>query len=42
VSATNPDIDCGDIPSAYKPIRIYGTDYHRLDSDGDGWGCETG
>jgi endonuclease YncB( thermonuclease family) len=42
VSASNPDIDCGDIPSAYKPIRITGPDYHRLDADGDGWGCDSG
>ena len=40
VSSTNPDIDCSDIPLAYKPIRITGTDYHRLDADGDGWGCD--
>ena len=41
ISASNPDLDCGDIPSQYKPVRITGTDYHRLDADGDGWGCET-
>ena len=35
-----PDIDCGDIPAAYRPVRITGPDYHRLDRDGDGWGCE--
>lgn len=40
VSASNPDLDCGDIPSRYKPVRIHRTDYHRLDGDGDGWGCE--
>jgi endonuclease YncB( thermonuclease family) len=40
ISSTNPDLDCGGIPAAYKPIRITGTDYHRLDADGDGWGCE--
>ena len=40
VSATNPDINCGDIPTQYKPIRITGPDYHRLDADGDGWGCD--
>jgi endonuclease YncB( thermonuclease family) len=40
VSATNPDLDCGGIPAAYKPIRITGPDYHRLDADSDGWGCE--
>ena len=41
ISSTNPDLDCGDIPAQYKPVRIYGTDYHRLDADGDGWGCES-
>jgi endonuclease YncB( thermonuclease family) len=40
VSVTNPDLDCGDIPTEYKPIHITGTDYHRLDADGDGWGCD--
>lgn len=33
-----PDLDCGDIR---KKVRITGTDYHRLDADGDGWGCES-
>jgi endonuclease YncB( thermonuclease family) len=42
VTAANPDIDCADIPTAYKPIRITGPDYHRLDADGDGWGCDSG
>jgi endonuclease YncB( thermonuclease family) len=41
VSASNPDLDCGGIPTAYKPIRITGTDYHRLDADHDGWGCDS-
>lgn len=36
-----PDLDCGDIPKQYKPVRITGTDYHRLDADADGWGCDT-
>ncbi len=35
-----PDLDCADIPDRYKPVRITGTDYHRLDADGDGWGCD--
>jgi endonuclease YncB( thermonuclease family) len=35
-----PDLDCGDIPAKFKPVRITGTDYHRLDRDGDGWGCD--
>ena len=41
ITSTNPHLDCGDIPTAYKPIRITGTDYHRLDADSDGWGCES-
>ena len=40
VSSANPDINCGDIPTQYRPIRITGTDYHRLDADGDGLGCD--
>ncbi len=40
VSLANPDLDCADIPTAYRPIRITGPDYHRLDADGDGWGCD--
>ena len=40
VSSTNPDLDCGDIPTQYKPIRITGPDYHALDRDGDGLGCD--
>jgi endonuclease YncB( thermonuclease family) len=34
-----PDINCADIPAQYKPVRITGTDYHRLDGDGNGWAC---
>ncbi len=33
-----PDLDCADIG---KKVWISGIDYHRLDRDGDGWGCET-
>ena len=40
VSASNPDLDCGDIPLEYRPIRITGPDYHALDRDGDGVGCD--
>ena len=40
VSAGNPDINCADIPTQYRPIHITGPDYHRLDADGDGWGCD--
>ena len=35
-----PDLDCADIPTKFKPVRITGPDYHRLDRDGDGWGCD--
>jgi endonuclease YncB( thermonuclease family) len=41
VNRPGPDIDCGDIPSWAKPVRITGPDYHRLDADGDGWGCDS-
>jgi len=34
------DLDCGDIPDALKPIHVTGADPYRLDSDGDGLGCE--
>ena len=33
-----PDLDCADIG---QRVRITGPDYHRLDADGDGWGCES-
>jgi hypothetical protein len=33
-----PDLDCSDIG---KKVRVYAPDYHNLDSDGDGWGCES-
>ncbi|WP_062530358.1 HNH endonuclease family protein [Demequina rhizosphaerae] len=33
-----PDLDCSDIR---KKVRVYPPDYHRLDADGDGWGCES-
>ena len=33
-----PDLDCADIR---KRVRVYPPDYHRLDADGDGWGCES-
>ncbi len=41
VSASNPDLDCADIPASARPVRITGPDYHRLDADGDGWGCDS-
>ena len=40
MTGTNPDLDCGDIPTQYKPIRITGPDYHALDRDGDGLGAD--
>lgn len=33
-----PDLDCAAIG---KKVWISGPDYHRLDADGDGWGCES-
>jgi hypothetical protein len=33
-----PDLDCADIG---KKVQITGPDYHGLDRDGDGWGCES-
>jgi endonuclease YncB( thermonuclease family) len=35
------DLDCADIRAlGIAPVRVVGTDVHRLDGDGDGWGCE--
>lgn len=41
-----PDVDCaggsGDGPRYVQgPVRVYGSDPYGLDSDGDGWGCES-
>ena len=33
-----PDVDCADIG---RPVRVVGSDPHRLDGDGDGHGCES-
>lgn len=33
-----PDLDCSDIGHR---VRITGPDYHNLDADGDGWGCDS-
>jgi hypothetical protein len=33
------DLNCGDIDSSKKPIRVTGSDPYRLDGNGDGWGC---
>jgi endonuclease YncB( thermonuclease family) len=38
ISASNPDLDCGDIR---MKVWITGIDYHGLDRDNDGWGCES-
>ncbi len=36
-----PDVDCADIRAlGIAPVRVIGADPHRLDGDGDGWGCE--
>jgi hypothetical protein len=34
------DLDCADISDSNKPIHVTGSDPYRLDSDGDGLGCE--
>jgi hypothetical protein len=31
------DLDCPDVG---RRVRVTGSDPHRLDRDGDGWGCE--
>ncbi len=36
-----PDVDCADIRAlGIAPVRVIGSDPHRLDGDGDGLGCE--
>ena len=35
-----PDLDCGDIRQRVRVDRTHG-DPHRLDGEGDGWGCES-
>jgi micrococcal nuclease len=36
-----PDLDCRDIRArGVAPVRVVGSDPHRLDGDGDGLGCE--
>ena len=37
VPLTSSDLDCADVGS---PVRVLGSDRHRLDGDGDGRGCE--
>ena len=38
----NGDINCGELPSAAKPVLVISprSDPYRLDGDGDGFGCE--
>lgn len=38
VSRTNPDLDCDDVR---QKVWVGTVDYHRLDANGDGWGCES-
>ena len=38
VSPTNPDLDCPDIG---KRVWVGTKDHHGLDSDNDGWGCDS-
>jgi hypothetical protein len=33
------DLDCDDLDSSQKPVRVTGDDPYRLDADGDGLGC---
>jgi endonuclease YncB( thermonuclease family) len=36
-----PDVDCADIRAlGIAPVRVIGSDPHRLDGDNDGYGCE--
>ena len=37
-----PDLDCADVRALgiRTPVRVVGSDPHRLDGDGDGLGCE--
>jgi len=36
------DLDCGDISTSKKPVRVTGRDPYGLDRDGDGVGCDSG
>jgi micrococcal nuclease len=41
VPPSPPDLDCADIRAlGIAPVRVVGSDPHRLDGDHDGWGCE--
>jgi hypothetical protein len=35
------DLDCSEIPSDKKPVRVTGTDPYRLDADHNGIGCQS-
>jgi endonuclease YncB( thermonuclease family) len=36
-----PDVDCADIRAlGIAPVKVIGSDPHRLDGDNDGYGCE--
>ena len=38
ISSTNPDVDCSQIG---RTVWVGNNDYHRLDADNDGWGCDS-
>jgi len=38
IPVSSTDLDCGDIGFS---VRVLGSDSHRLDGDGDGYGCES-
>ena len=38
VTPTNPDLDCDDVG---RTVWVGNNDYHRLDADNDGWGCDS-
>ena len=41
VPLSPPDLDCPDIKRlGLAPVKVIGTDVHRLDGDGDGIGCD--
>jgi hypothetical protein len=41
VPQSSVDLDCADIRKlGLAPVRVIGADIHRLDQDGNGYGCE--
>lgn len=38
IAPSGPDLDCGDIG---RQVWVGSNDYHDLDNDDDGWGCES-